>query len=216
MSTAVKLSVSKRSEQGTRACRNLRTQGIVPCNVYGHGQDPIAVKVEADKVRPIIVSGAKVVDLDIDGATDSVLIRDVQWDTFSNHVYHVDFQRVDASQRVLVEVPIQLRGTAPGVVAGGHLEQPLHSLEVECPALEVPDHIVIKFSALELGQILHVRDLVDLPPGVVVQNPGDLVVVHVAKPKSEAELAAAEGAAGTAEPELIRKGKEDEAAEEKK
>lgn len=215
MSTAVKLSVSKRSEQGTRACRNLRIKGIVPCNVYGHGQEPIAVKVEADKVRPIIVSGTKVVDLDIEGATDSVLIRDVQWDTFSNHVYHVDFLRVDATQRVLVEVPIQLRGTAPGVVAGGHLEQPMHSLTIECPALEVPDHIVIKISALELGQTLHVRELADLPPGVVVKNAGDLVVVHVAKPMSEAEMTAAEGGA-PAEPELIRKGKEDEAAEEKK
>jgi large subunit ribosomal protein L25 len=214
MSTAVKLSVTKRPEQGTRACRNLRIQGIVPCNVYGHGQTPIAVKVAADKVRPIINSGAKVVDLDIDGASDSVLIRDVQWDTFSNHVYHVDFLRVDATQRVLVEVPLQLRGTAPGVVAGGHLEQPMHSLEIECPALEVPDFIIVKIAALGLGQTLHVKDLADLPAGVVVKTPGDLVVVHVAAAMTEAEMDAADAADG-AEPELIRKKKEDEADEKK-
>lgn len=190
MSTAVKLSVSKRTEEGTRACRNLRIRGIVPCNVYGHGQDPVPVKVPADKVRPLINAGVKVVDLDVDGKVESVLVRDVQWDTFSNHVYHVDFQRVDATQRVLVEVPIQLRGTAPGVVAGGHVEQPLHSLHVECPALEVPDHIVVKISSLELDQALHVKDLTELPPGVVIKNAPDLVVVHVAKPKAEAAPAA--------------------------
>jgi large subunit ribosomal protein L25 len=210
MSTAVKLSVSKRTEAGTRACRNLRIQGIVPCNVYGHGQDPVPVKVEAEKVRPIIMAGAKVVELDLEGKPESCLIRDVQWDTFSNHVYHVDFLRVDATQRVIVEVPITLRGTSPGVVAGGHLETPLHSLTIECPALEVPDHIFVKIAALELDQILHVRDLTDLPPGVVVKNPGDLVVVHVAKPMGEEDAKA--GEAGTAEPELIRKKKEEEEA----
>lgn len=194
MSTAVKLSVSKRTEEGTRACRNLRIQGIVPCNVYGHGQDPVPVKVAADKVRPLINAGVKVVDLDIEGKTESVLVRDVQWDTFSNHVYHVDFQRVDATQRVLVEVPIQLRGTAPGVVAGGHVEQPLHSLHVECPALEVPEQIIVKIASLELDQSLHVKDLTELPPGVVIKNAPDLIVVHVAKPKVDA--APAGGAAG--------------------
>jgi len=212
MSTAVKLSVSKRTEQGTRACRNLRIQGVVPCNVYGHGQDPVAVKVDADKVRPIVMSGAKVVDLDIDGKTESVLIRDVTWDTFSQHVYHVDFQRVDATQRVIVEVPITLRGTAPGVVAGGHLEQSLHSLTVECGALEVPDHLYVKVAGLGLGQILHVRELADLPPGVVIKNPADQIVVQVVKPQSEEEAKASDAAAGTVEPELIRKKKEEEDA----
>lgn len=206
MSTAVKLSVSKRTEEGTRACRNLRIQGIVPCNVYGHGQDPVPVKVAADKVRPLINAGVKVVDLDVDGKVESVLVRDVQWDTFSNHVYHVDFQRVDATQRVLVEVPIQLRGTAPGVVAGGHVEQPLHSLHVECPALEVPDQIIVKIAALELDQSLHVKDLTDLPAGVVIKNAPDLVVVHIAKPKADS------GSGGGAAPEADAAGKPKEGA----
>jgi large subunit ribosomal protein L25 len=210
MSTAVKLSAEKRDEQGTTACRNLRIQGLVPCNVYGHGQDPVCVKIAADKVRPIIDAGSKVVELEVGGKSEACLIRDVQWDAFGRHVYHVDFQRVDATQRVLVEVPISFRGTAPGVVAGGHLEQHLHSLEIECLALEVPDHIYVKIGHLDLGASLHVSELTDLPPNTTVKTAADTVIVHVAKPQADDDDKAGEAAA-PGEPEVVKKKKEDDA-----
>ncbi len=208
MSTATKISAQKREKSGSAHCNRLRLEGIVPANVYGHGQDPVKISVSAELARPLVLSGHKVVDLEIDGATEKALLREVQWDTFSKHLMHMDFLRIDAEQRIVVDVPIHLKGTAPGTVAGGILEQPLHSLHVDCLAIEVPDEIAVRIGTLEIGQSIHVRDLTDLPASLKVKNPADSVIVHCVQPKAEEAVAAAPGA----EPEVVGKKKEDEAA----
>jgi large subunit ribosomal protein L25 len=212
MATATKIAAKSRKESGTSHCRRLRVEGIVPANVYGHGKDPVGITIPAEAARPLVMSGHKVVDLEIDGAEEKALLREVQWDTFGLHLLHLDFQRIDAKQRVLVDVPIHLKGTAPGATAGGVLEQPLHSLHIECLAVELPDEISVKIGTLEMGQAIHVRDLTDLPPSVVVKNPPDAVIVHVVQPRVEEEAAAPAPAA--AEPEVVGKKKEEGAAAE--
>ena len=131
----------------------------------------------------------------------------MQWDTFSKHLIHMDFMRIDAEQRILVDVPIHLKGTAPGTLTGGILEQPLHSLHVDCLAIEVPDEISVRIGTLDVGQSIHVRDLIDLPPSLVVKNAADSVIVHCVMPQQEEEAPAA-----PIEPEVIGKNKDDEAA----
>ncbi|QDT53630.1 50S ribosomal protein L25 [Caulifigura coniformis] len=207
MSTATKVSAQKREKSGSAHCNRLRLQGIVPANVYGHGQEPVKISVSADTARPLILSGHKVVDLEIDGATEKALVRDVQWDTFSKHLIHIDFLRIDAEQRILVDVPIHLKGTAPGTLTGGILEQPLHSLHCECLAIEVPDEIAVRLATLEVGQSIHVRDLTDLPASLKVKNAADSVIVHCVMPQQE-EAAPASAAI---EPEVVGK-KTDDAA----
>jgi large subunit ribosomal protein L25 len=164
------------------------------------------VAITTEAARPLVASGAKVFDLEIDGQSEKVLLREVQWDTFGVNLLHLDFMRIDAEQRIVVDVPLHLKGTAPGVVAGGILEQPLHSVHLECLAIEVPDEIPVRVGALELGQSIHVRDLTDLPASAVLKTPLDAVVVHCVKPREEAELTATPG---PAEPEVIGKKKED-------
>jgi large subunit ribosomal protein L25 len=111
---------------------------------------------------------------------------------------------------VKVKVPVHLRGTAPGVLAGGVLEQPHHEVTVECLAIEVPNEIVVKIGNMQIGDFVHVRELTELPPGVHVLDSADTVLVHIVQKRDVAEVAA-EG--GPAEPELIgRKAKEGEAA----
>lgn len=214
MATITKLSARRREKTGTAASRKLRGEGLVPGNVYGHGQETVPVTVKADEIRPIIASGAHIVDLDIDGKNETTLIRDVQWDTFSTYVRHIDLLRVDANERVRLSVPVQLKGTAAGVVGGGILEQPMHSLHIECPAIQIPDFIPLKVSSLEIGQAVHVKELTDIPEGVRVLDAPDAVIVHVVKP-GVAEIAAGEEeAGGPAEPELIKREKKDEDDEE--
>jgi len=208
MSTATKVSAQKREESGSAHCNRLRLQGIVPCNVYGHGQDPVKISVPADTARPLIMSGHKVVDLEIDGTTEKALVRDVQWDTFSKHLIHIDFLRIDAEQRILVDVPIHLKGTAPGTLTGGILEQPLHALHCECLAIEVPDEIAVHIGTLDVGQSIHVRDLTDLPKSLKVKNAADSVIVHCVMPKQEE----AAPAAAPVEPEVVGKKTEEPAA----
>jgi large subunit ribosomal protein L25 len=214
MATIAKLKANRRSTTGTAAARRLRRAGQVPGTVYGHGQEPVPVTLESDDIRPIISSGAHIVDLDLDGKSETALIRDVQWDTFSTYVRHVDLMRVDANERVRITVPVQIKGTAVGVIAGGILEQPLHALHVECPAIQIPDFIPVKVSSLEIGQAVHVRELTDIPEGVRVLDTPDAVVVHVVKPGIVEVAPVEEAAPGPTEPELIKREKKTEEDEE--
>lgn len=196
MAEIEKVVVQPRSEQGTTACRRLRAQGIVPANVYGHAIDPVPISVNADTVHRIVRSGAHVVDLELGDDVQKMLLKDVQWDTFSAHIMHVDFQRIDQNERVTVEVPIHFRGTAPGVVAGGVLEQPHHVVEIECLAVEIPDHLEVRISSLQIGDVMYVSDLVDVPVGVTILTSPEAVLVSIIDPatfEAEEEEAVAEG-----------------------
>ena len=129
---------------------------------------------------------------------EKTLVKDVQWDTFSTHVLHIDFVRVDPDERVRVEVPVQLRGTAPGIVAGGALEQPNHSVEVECLVVEVPDAIQVRINTLQIGDYIHVSDLTELPEGVTITTSPETVLAHIVDMKAAAAAAEAADEAAAA------------------
>ena len=113
---------------------------------------PIAVSIDEDEFRPVLATGHKVVDLKIEGRTQKALVRDVHWDTFSTEVQHIDFQRVDETEKMLVEVPCgDLRGTPQGVVDGGVLDHQMHTLEVEATAVSLPEKIEIRVNDLKIG-----------------------------------------------------------------
>ena len=118
---------------------------------------------------------------------------EVQWDHLGQDVLHVDFRRVSADERIHVTVPIELRGIAPGVTGGGVLDQPLHTLDIECLAVAVPDSIRVNINELQLGAAIHVRDLT-LPPDVKALADADAIVVHVTAPQAEPEAAGRAGA----------------------
>lgn len=197
MSQIVKISGKSRSSVGTASSRRLRLEGLVPCNVFGHKQDPVAISVEGEAITALVRSGTRIIDLDVDGKEEKALVKDVQWDTFSQTIVHVDFLRVDVNERVRVQVPLQLKGTAPGVVAGGILEITHHTVEVECLAVLVPEFLQVRVGGLNIGDAVHVRDLQDTPEGINVLTDGDVVLVHVVQPKI-AEEPAAEGASAEA------------------
>ncbi len=212
MSKEVKLVAEHRSESGSAACRRLRWDGLVPGNVYGHAAETTSVKVARDVITTIVKSGSKVVDLEIAGKQDKALIREVQWDAFGEHITHFDLMRVDPTERVTLHVPIVLKGIAPGSLSGGVLEQPLHSITLDCLAYLIPDTITVRISSLGVGQAIHVKDL-ELPESAHCQTPADAIVVHVVEVKTK-ELLPAEGSG--AEPEVIGKKPTDAAAADDK
>ncbi len=203
-----KLTAQTRTKIGTAECRRLRLRRLVPGNVFGHGAAPALISVPEDALRPIVFSGHKVVDLDLGGAVEKAILREVQWDTFGVELLHFDLQRVDADERVTSEVAVETHGAAPGVVAGGVLEIPHHTLRIECRATQIPDRIVVNINHLDRGSVIHVRDL-ELPEGVQVLNGPDEIVVHVIAPASAIEETAD---AGGLEPEVV--GEAEEAAAE--
>lgn len=214
MHKEAKLVVQKRTQSGSAACRRLRWAGIVPGNVYGHNAPSVAVEVSNEVLRPIILNGIRVVDLELDGKTDKALLREVQWDTFGSSIRHFDFMRVDPNERVTLVIPLVLKGTAPGSLAGGVLEQPMHSITVDCLAYQIPDSIQVRIGSLDVGQAIHVRDL-EIPENVHCQNAPDAIVVHIIQVQTK-EITPLDAGAGAAEPEVIgKKPAADAAADDK-
>ena len=219
MATEHKLAAQRRTKLGTRECRRLRRRGLVPGNVYGHEQEPVPIASDREEVEMLVRSKAHVVDVELEGKVETTILREVQWDTFGSEILHFDLMRVDPTERVTLDVPVELRGVAPGVLAGGILEQPLHVLHVECPAVRIPDSIPVRIGKLEIGQSIHVSDI-ELPEETVVHNPPDAVVVHIVSPKRAAVAAEVEEEAeAAAEPEVVQreeKKKEGESGEKSK
>jgi large subunit ribosomal protein L25 len=214
MAESVVLTTEKRDSRGTRTARKLRATGRVPGVVYGHKEETVSVSVAADALLSAVRHGARVVDLQADGGLQKAQIAELQWDHLGMEVLHVDFRRVAADERIHVTVPVEVRGIAPGVTAGGVLDQPIHTLAVECAADSVPESIRVNINELQLGAAIHVREL-HLPPDVKALADADAIVVHVTAPQAEPEAAAAPGAE-QAEPEVIgRKAAAEEGEEEK-
>lgn len=211
MTVEVKLVVERRAEFGTAACRRLRRQGIVPGNFYGHGVEPVSISLTEETMQRLIQTGAQVVDVELDGELATAVVREIQWDTFAIHIQHIDLVRVGRDERITVDVVIELRGLAKGVAGGGVLDQALHTLRIDCPAIDIPDKLVVRIGDLDIDQVIRVSD-VEVPDGADILTPLETTVARVTKPVEVEEDEVTE--AGVAEPELIgRKAEDAESAE---
>ena len=202
--------VAKRQQLGTLASRKLRRIGQVPAVLYGHGEESVSLSIPADQVHLAIRHHAHVVDLAGDVA-GTALLKSVQWDTFGQHVLHLDLIRVDKSEKVHTTVEVVLHGEAPGLTEGGVIKHIIHSLEIECPVQDIPESIEVKVNDLHLDGEIRVKDL-RLAPNVKVLADDELVLVQCTArgPEAPLEGGPAPGAGG-AEPEVIgRAAKEDE------
>ncbi|MFB3894324.1 MAG: 50S ribosomal protein L25 [Phycisphaerae bacterium] len=209
------LKATKRDGAGTRVARRLRKKGQVPGIVYGHGETPQTITVTKHDLDLVIHHGDRLLELDVDGRKEHVLVKDVQYDAMQHDAIHVDLTRVSLDERVKVTVPIRLRGTPAGAVDGGVVSQNLAQASVECLVTAIPDDIRVSVAEMKIGDAIRVKDL-PLPQGVKLLDDPEAIVCSVTKIAEEvvAAPAAAEGeAAAGAEPEVIGEKKEEEAAE---
>jgi large subunit ribosomal protein L25 len=213
MAESVTLVVQRREGRGTRLAQRLRAGGQIPGVLYGHKEETVSVAVSAEDLAQAVRHGARVVDLKTDGGVQKAQISELQWDHLGKDILHVDFRRVSEHERIHLTVPLVLRGTAPGVSGGGVLDQPMHTLHIECPADAVPESIRVNVGELQQGAAIHVRDLT-LPEGVKALVDPEAVVVHVTAPHVAVEAPAAPE--GTAEPEVIGRQREEGEEEEGK
>lgn len=200
-----------RTKPGTSESRRIRRRGSVPGNLYGHQLTPVMLSVPQDRLSNLVHSGIRVLDLEVDGKHEKAMLRDLQWNTFGTHILHFDLIRIDADERVTVEVPVELKGVAPGIAAGGILDHHVRTLSLECPASQLPESITVRIHELETGDSIHVSDL-DIPAGFEVHTTPETIVVQIVAAKDDEE--APEGAeSGSAEPEVIGRKEEDESNE---
>jgi len=213
MNKNIVVEVAERSEMGKNASRRLRKSGGVPGVVYGLDRPPFTVGVGARKIEEVLglESGRNTIfTLALAGQDRSraVMIKALQRDPVTERLVHVDFVRVDLAKSVKVSVPIRIVGIAEGVKSdGGILEFVLRQVEVQCLPSDIPEHLDLDVTALRLNQHLSVKDLPARERVTVTDDPEAIVCV-VAVPKEEAAPVVEEVAATTAEPEVIKKGKE--------
>jgi large subunit ribosomal protein L25 len=200
-----------RDATGKGAARRLRAAGRIPAVVYGRGAESKAISVDPGALLKLLHdSGAgmnTLIDLSVDGTTQTVLVKELQRDPVRGRPLHTDFYLVELDKTVEVSVPIHLVGRAAGVELGGIVDHPLRELELECLPRAIPEGVEVDVSALEIGQSIHVRDL-ELPQGVSVLTDENLAVASVIAPtvveeevpeeEVEAEEAAAEAEEGEA------------------
>ena len=204
------------------AARRVRMKGRIPAVVYGAAEPAVAIEVDPKQIQKILHSDAghnSIFDLEISGAEiaggakTKAMIVDWQYEPIKGTLMHIDLKRIALDKVMRVEVPIQLVGIAHGVKnQGGILDQVLRELEIECLPGDIPGHIDVDVTKLSMGDVLRVSDL---PHSEKLKflTEEDTTVAHVVAIKEEVAPAVEEVAAATApaEPEVVKKGKTEEA-----
>jgi large subunit ribosomal protein L25 len=208
----ITLQAEPRPIAGRHALREIRAAAGVPAVVYGAGVETQNVAINAKELhRALLAAGTGLIELSIgSGAPVHVLAREVQRDPIRRKALHVDFMAVSMTEKLRVQVPIVIEGTAPALSRPDTvLIREMDAIEVECLAVDIPRHIVADITCLKsVEDSIYVRDLA-MPSGVKAMVDGSHVVVALTLSRAAAEEeAAAETAA--AEPEVVTKGKKEE------
>jgi len=181
------LKCQKRDARGKGAAKKLRSQGLIPCVVYGHGEEAQIITVSTLDLEAALRHGEHVLKISIDNAEPKpVFVKEVQYEVLTDDVLHVDFTIIRMDEKIEVDVPVVLRGTAEGTKAGGMAEQVLHEITVSCFPDKIPEQVLIDITNLKVGESIHVKDL-PKPEGVDYVNEADELVISCHMPKGEEE-----------------------------
>ena len=215
-----KLIVAQRESLGSAEVRRMRRQGLIPGVLYGNGE-PVAITITERELRRALTGGGglhAILDVEIDGKgeTHASILKEYQVDPVRGGVTHVDLHEVRLDKAISASVSVQLLGgeDAPGVREGGVLSQPLREVTVEALPLEVPEHLDLDVSGMDIGATLRISDLA-VPEGVTFLDDPEMVVATITAPTkvvepepTEEELAALEAEAEAAEGEEGAEGEE--------
>ncbi len=198
MATA-ELKVALRGKAGKGVARALRRQGMIPAVVYGRGQETCSLAVAPKDLKAAIATEAgwnTLITLQGEGpyVGKVVILKDLQVDAIRRDYLHADFQAVDMNQKVHVMVPVHALGKSEGEKTGGTLQVIRKELEVVCLPSAIPGAIEVDVTSLEIGDVLHINDLI-LPAGVEAPHEVNFTVITCVGHKSEEGAASAEASA---------------------
>ena len=208
-----------RTEQGTGASRRLRHDGLTPGIIYGGTAAPVNIKLDHNALYHALkkeVFHSSILDLEIDGAVQKVLLRDFQVHAYKQQVLHIDFQRVDATHKIHVKVPLHFINAeiSPAVkLAGGIISHVMSELEISCLPGNLPEFVTVDLATIDIGHSIHLSDI-KLPEGITAVAHGENQTVATASiPRGQAATevaadaapAAAAAAAAAAKPAAPKK-----------
>jgi len=194
MAQKTSLKAATRARTGSGRLNQMRREGWLPSVIYGRGTENKNLKVDAKSFAELIARSSSeniVVNLEIDGeGTRLAFLQAIQHDPISGAAVHADFLAIDSKTEITAHIPAHLNGEAPGVKAGGVIEQYVHAIEITCLPDDLPETIEIDISALELGDSLHVGEI-KYPKGVKPTHAADVVIVHIGRAGAGADAEAA-------------------------
>lgn len=195
----ITLEGTKRAETGKKATKLLRKEGMVPCNVYGEkrGEDglPVALSfaVSERELRKIVYTPhIYVINLVIDGESHTAVMKELQFHPVTDAVLHVDFYEVNDQKPITIGIPVKLNGLAQGVRDGGRINLSIRKINVTAPYQDIPEHLDIDVTSLQLGKSIKVGDLHF--DGLELATPADVIVCSVKATRASRSAAAAEAA----------------------
>ncbi len=211
---AVELNASIRTELGGSASNNLRSEDIIPGNLYGHNIENLNIQIKRGELEQIMhrCTGENlVVNLKFEDTSKNTMaiLKDIQHTIVTDQIMHVDFLVVSLEEKIKVNVLVHPKGEAQGVTDGGVLSVVQNEVEVECVITNIPEKINVDISLIGINGSLHVRDLV-LPDGVVCLTDPETTLIVVSSIKEEEETSELEDEEQSNEPEVIKKGKAEE------
>lgn len=208
------LTASPREKVGSRYAQRARKAGVLPAVMYGHGEAPVSLSLDAKHALKHIHKGEKVFQLDVKGAKQLVLLKAVSFDYLGTNVIHADFVRASLKDRVKSKVPIHLVGEAIGLkTVGAVLIHPVAELEIECTLESLPDHLDVLITDLTDEHAI-TADKVKLPTGAKLITDAHGIVAQIVIQKEEVVVAptAEAGTVAAAGAPEVTTGKKDEAA----
>ncbi len=210
-----KVTISAASREGIGvkgALSKIRAEKKIPAVVYGGHKEPVSVTVSVKDLEKIVKAGKNtLVEMDLNGAKELALVKEIQYHAVTDNPIHADFQRVSMKDKMNVVVPLKLEGTPADVANyGAIIEHILREIEVRALVSAIPHEIVLDITPMTINKGLLAGDI-KLPEGVELVTDAEAPVVHLAIPKEEAAPAPAAADAAAAQPESSStKGKKDE------
>lgn len=187
----VKLEAQKREQNGKKATKAVRNGNLVPCNLYGGGEN-ISFTVDYNALKKgIYTDKFKVFELSIDGQAKKAIVKEIQFHPVTDSMIHVDFQELASGKKVKTEIPIIAKGFSKGQQAGGKLEIKLRKIKIKADADKIPTFVEVDVTPLELGKSLRVRDIVT--DGWEILNAPAIPIISIAIPRA---LRSAQASAG--------------------
>ncbi|WP_298366676.1 50S ribosomal protein L25/general stress protein Ctc [Azospirillum sp.] len=187
MTKIIPLGAEGRERAGKGTARQTRRDGRIPAVIYGGKQAPVTISLEKFEFTRVLHQPGfftHLYDVTVDGVAHRVLPRDVQFHPVTDFPLHVDFLRVTSDTRIVVHVPVEFvnQEKSPGLKRGAVLNVVHHSLDLECPADNIPEHITVSCEGFEVGASIHIS-AITLPEGIVsVSHEQDLTIATIIAP----------------------------------
>jgi len=212
-----KLKASERKNLTKSETKKIRREGLIPGVFYSKNNKPIHIDVVDKEINSLVfTSKTHLISLELEGHEEyECIIKDIQFHPVTDKVTHFDLLGLTKGEKIKLEIPLQLVGTAVGVKEGGVIQHVMHKVEVECLPRNIPEHIVVDVSGLKLGDSFHISDL--NYEDIEFMVPKESLIVQVTHPKVKEEAAPTEEEAvgeELTEPEVISKGKKEEEEED--